>query len=429
MLELVIEKGEAQAEDAPLAVTLDDLAREGARLMIMKALLAEVEDFVEAHKDKRDDAGYRLVVRNGYGKKRSVTLGCGTVELRAPRVLDRRPEAAPKDSPERFSSSILPRYARRSPAVEDVLPVLYLRGLSSGDFRPALTALLGEKAQGLSATAITRLKASWQTDYRAFKNRRLDETQYAYIWVDGVHFNIRLEDDRLCALVVLGVRADGTKELLALEDGYRESSESWSAVLRSLKQRGMNTPRLAIGDGALGFWKAVRNVFPETREQRCWVHKIANVLDKLPKRLQGRAKEHLHEIMRAETVDVADAEMKRFVKEYDAKYPKAVKALMKDHDALLAFFDFPAEHWHHLRTTNAIESTFATVKLRTRVTKGAGNRKAALMMAYKLMEAASARWRAVRGRELVPSVVAGAVYKDGLPVPENKTNTEEVAAA
>ena len=266
-------------------------------------------------------------------------------------------------------------------------------------------------------------------EYRAFKNRDLRGTRYAYIWVDGVHFNIRLEEDRLCALVVLGVREDGTKELLAIEDGYRESTESWSAVLRNLKQRGMGTPLIAIGDGALGFWKAVGHVFPETREQRCWVHKIANVLDKLPKRLQGRAKEHLHEMMRAESAESANEEMDRFERDFGAKYPKAVKSLLKDRDQLLTFFDFPAEHWIHLRTTNAIESTFATVKLRTRVTKGAGNRKAALMMAYKLMDAASARWRAIAGRELVKVVLDGARFVDGVRVEEDREEEGEIAAA
>ena len=355
-----------------------------------------------------------------------MTLGCGTIEVKAPRVNDKRTDESGER--QRFTSGILPRYARRSPAVEDVLPVLYLRGLSSGDFKPALKALLGEKAQGLSPTTITRLKQGWSDEYRVFKNRDLRSSRYAYIWVDGVHFNIRLEDDRLCALVVLGVREDGTKELLALEDGYRESSESWSAVLRSLKQRGMNAPLLAAGDGALGFWKAVRNVFPETREQRCWVHKIANVLDKLPKRLQGRAKEHLHEIMRAESEDAAHEEMGRFEREYGPKYPKAAKALLKDREVLTSFFDFPAEHWLHLRTTNAIESTFATVKLRTRVTKGAGNRKAALMMAFKLMDAASARWRAVSARVLVKAVLDGVVFRDGVRVEETVEEGEVVAA-
>lgn len=428
MLDLVIAQEDAQGAESAIRMTLDELAREGARRMIAEALLVEVDEFVSKHRDRRDGDGLRLVVRNGFGQSRSVTVGSGTMEIRAPRVRDQRPEAADKKSPERFSSSILPRYARRSPGVEDVLPVLYLRGLSSGDFRPALQSLLGDKAQGLSPSAITRLKAAWQVDYRKFRNRSLADHQYAYIWVDGVHFNIRLEDDRLCALVVLGVREDGTKELLAIEDGYRESSESWATVLRDLKRRGMNEPNLAVGDGALGFWKAVRDVFPNTREQRCWVHKIANVLDKLPKRLQGRAKERLHEIMRAESREAAEEEMARFEQEFQAKYPKATTTLMKDREALLAFFDFPAEHWHHLRTTNAIESIFATVKLRTRVTKGAGSRTAALLMAYKLMEAASARWRAIRGKELVVDVLQGKKYSDGVAVEECDEAGENAAA-
>jgi len=298
--------------------------------------------------------------------------------------------------------------------VDDVLPVLYLRGLSTGDFKPALESLLGEKAQGLSATNIVRLKRCWEEEYRVFRKRDLSQTQYAYIWADGVHFRIRLEEDRLSALVVLGVRADGTKELLAIEDGYRESTESWKSVLRDLKTRGMNMPVLATGDGALGFWAALREVFPKTREQRCWVHKIANVLDKLPKRLQPKAKRMLHEIMNSETRSDAETEMDAFAREFEAKYPKTVETLLKDKEELLTLYDFPAEHWRHIRTTNAIESTFATVRLRTRVTKGAGSRTAGLMMAYKLLEAASHRWRALTGHHLVQTVLNGVTFKDGI---------------
>lgn len=413
MLKVVIDnEGKAGAGQEEVVLSLDDLAREGARQMIMRALQEEVEDYITRHSQEHDEQGRRLVVRNGHGSARGLTLGAGTVEIRAPRVNDKRVDEHGR--PQRFTSKILPRYARRSPGVDDVLPVLYLRGLSTGDFKPALESLLGEKAQGLSATNIVRLKRCWEEEYRVFRKRDLSQTQYAYIWADGVHFRIRLEEDRLSALVVLGVRADGTKELLAIEDGYRESTESWKSVLRDLKTRGMNMPVLATGDGALGFWAALREVFPKTREQRCWVHKIANVLDKLPKRLQPKAKRMLHEIMNSETRSDAETEMDAFAREFEAKYPKTVETLLKDKEELLTLYDFPAEHWRHIRTTNAIESTFATVRLRTRVTKGAGSRTAGLMMAYKLLEAASHRWRALTGHHLVQTVLNGVTFKDGI---------------
>lgn len=412
MLEIVTDWKGKQGCENRVVLSLDELAREGARRMIAEALLAEVEEFIQRHAGERDEQGRRLVVRNGQAKARNITVGSGTVEIRAPRV-EVRKEGCDRDIGP-FSSKILPRYARRSPAVDDVLPVLYLRGLSTGDFQPALESLLGEKAQGLSATTITRLRSGWEEEYRAFRKRDLSQHRYAYLWVDGVHFRIRLEHDRLSALVVIGVRADGAKELLALEDGYRESSESWKSVLRDLRERGLQAPMLAIGDGALGFWAAVREVFPSAREQRCWVHKLCNVLDKFPKRLQPRAKRGLHEIMESATRKDAEKAMEVFRREHEAKYPKATECLRKDADSLLAFFDFPAEHWRHIRTTNAIESVFATVRLRTRVTKGAGSRKAGLMMAYKLMDAASSRWRALQGAHLVKNVLDGDTFKDGI---------------
>jgi transposase-like protein len=341
-----------------------------------------------------------------------VTLGSGTVEIRAPRVDDRRESNDGRRR--RFSSQILPPYMRRSPKVAEVLPILYLRGLSTGDFREALGALLGEEASGLSPTTITRLTAAWQEEYETFQKRDLSDRDYVYVWADGVHFRIRLEEDRLCALVMIGVRPDGTKQLIAIEDGYRESAESWATLLRDLKRRGMRAPVLAVGDGALGFWKALRDVWPETREQRCWVHRIANVLDKLPKRLHGRAKAALHEIMRAETRKAAQAGIKSFSRDYGAKYPKAVASLRRDEAELLAFFDFPAEHWLHLRTGNVIESPFATVRLRQRVTKGAGSRQKGLLMAFQLLAMAERRWRRVNGAQLVPLVRAGAIFRDGV---------------
>jgi len=413
MLEVVIDnEGLDGAEREAVLVSLDELAREGARRLIMTALQEEVESYIARHAQERDAKGHRQVVRNGTGARRTLTLGAGTVEIQAPRVYDKR--GTGQGERERFTSQILPRYARRSPGVDDVLPILYLRGLSTGDFKPALEGLLGAKAQGLSATNITRLKARWEEEYRVFRRRDLSQNEYAYLWVDGVHFRIRLEEDRLSALVVLGVRADGHKELLAIEDGYRESTEAWKSVLRDLKARGMGAPALAIGDGALGFWAALGEVFPETREQRCWVHKIANVLDKLPKRLQPRAKRMLHEIMNSEKRADAEKEMRAFATQFETKYPKAVETLLKDQVKLLTLYDFPAEHWRHIRSTNAIESTFATVRLRTRVTKGAGSRTAGLTMAYKLLQAASPRWRALTGAERVADVLAGVAFEDGI---------------
>jgi putative transposase len=413
-----------------VVATLDDLAREGARRMIAAALRVEANEYVAAFTEERDERGRRQVVRNGRGKERRVTVGSGTLPIRAPRVEDRRvdPESGEKM---RFSSRILPRYARRSPKVADVLPILYLRGLSTGDFRPALEGLLGEDASGLSASTISRLTKQWEAEHERFRARRLDFVRYAYLFIDGVHVTVRLgEDDRLCLLVVIGVREDGVKELLAVEDGYRESSESWAQVLRDMKGRGLNPPKLVVGDGALGAWAALRDVFPGAREGRCWVHKIANVLDAMPKRVQPAAKRGLHEIMEAPTRADAGRALRDFKDAWEAKYPKAVAKLEKDWTALTAFYEFPAEHWRHLRTTNPIESSFATVKLRTRVTKGAGSKAAALAMAYKLLDAAQDRWRSFNGHELVTDVLAGVQFKGGERVTddEDTTTDEEVAA-
>jgi len=410
-------------------VTLDDLAREGARRMITTALEAEVEEYVASFVEELDEDGKRLVVRNGRARERRLTVGSGTVGIRAPRVNDKRVDE--EGERKKFASKILPAYARRSPKVTDVLPILYLRGLSTGDFAPALRDLLGSDASGLSATSISRLTKQWEVDHEAFKGRSLRFHRYAYLFVDGVHMSVRLgEDERLCLLVVIGVREDGAKELLAVEDGYRESTDSWAAVLRDLRERGMNEPKLVSGDGALGAWAALRDVFPQAREQRCWVHKTANVLDALPKRLQPRAKRLLHEMAEAPARADAKAALERFRSEFDAKYPKAVAKLDKDWAQLTAFFDFPAEHWRHLRTTNPIESSFATVKLRTRVTKGAGSKKAALAMAYKLLDAAQERWRRFNGHELVADVLDGVTFKDGIKVEitDYEKENEKVAA-
>ncbi len=417
-------------EDDELAIALDELAREGARRMIASALEAEVAEHVERFAAVRGEDGRRLVVRNGHARERRVTVGSGTVPVQAPRVNDKRIDEQTGER-QRFSSRILPAYARRSPKVNDVLPVLYLRGLSTGDFRPALERLLGEDAAGLSPSTIGRLCKDWEAEHARFRQRSLRFHRYAYVFVDGVHVSVRLgEDDRRCLLVVIGVREDGTKELLAIEDGYRESTDSWAAVMRDLRDRGLNEPELVIGDGALGIWAALKDVFPGARRQACWVHKIANVLDALPKRLQPRAKSLLHEIMEAPSRADARQALERFREEFDAKYPKAVAKLDRDWAHLTAFHDFPAEHWRHLRTSNAIESSFATVKLRTRVTKGAGSKQAALAMAYKLLDAAQQRWRRFNGHELVADVLAGATFKDGIRVTDDETTTthERVAA-
>jgi len=408
-----------------VAVTLDELAREGARRMIAAALEVEVEQYVASFAGEIDEDGKRLVVRNGRAKERGLTVGSGTMRLRAPRVNDKRVDEQTGER-QKFSSRILPAYARRSPKVTDVLPVLYLRGLSTGDFSPALRDLLGEDASGLSASSISRLTEQWQADHAAFRQRSLRFHQYAYLFIDAIHMTIRLgEDDRLCLLVVLGVREDGEKELLAIEDGYRESTDSWAAVLRDLKTRGLNEPKLVTGDGALGAWAALKDVFPHAREQRCWVHKSANVLDAMPKRLQPRAKSLLHEMAEAPTEADARAAKERFRTEFDAKYPKATAKLDRDWTQLTAFYAFPAEHWRHLRTTNPIESSFATVRLRTKVTKGAGSKKAALAMAYKLLDAAQARWRRFNGHELIADVLAGVTFKDGERVAEQDNDIND----
>ncbi len=416
--------------EAPEAgVSLDELAREGARRMIAAALEAEVAEYVGAFADEVDEDGRRLVVRNGRARERRLTVGSGTIALRAPRVNDKRVDAETGER-EKFTSRILPAYARRSPKVTEVLPVLYLHGLSTSDFEPALRDLLGEDAAGLSPASITRLTKAWQTEQEQFRTRSLRFHRYAYLFVDGVHVSVRLgEDDRLCLLVVIGVREDGVKELLAVEDGYRESTDSWAQALRDLRDRGLTEPKLVTGDGALGAWAALRDVFPGAGEQRCWVHKIANVLDTLPKRLQPRAKTLLHEMMEAPTERDARQARERFRGEFEAKYPKALAKLDRDWRPLTAFYAFPAEHWRHLRTTNPIESSFATVKLRTRVTKGAGSKAAALGMAFKLLKTAEERWRRFNGHELVADVLAGAHFTDGIRVPDEHHNTtnEKVA--
>ncbi len=395
-----------------LALTLDEICLGGARRMLVAALLAEVDSYVAAASGERDECGHALVTRNGKARARQVVTSAGAIEISAPRVNDRRVDEATGER-SHFASSILPPYVRRSPKVNEVLPLLYLHGLSSLDFVPALAEFFGTEA-GLSAAAITRLTASWEAEQKAFAHRGLHDRDYVYVWADGIHVKVRLGEDRkLCLLVIVGVRADGTKELVACADGYRESTLSWSGVLVDLKARGMRAPVLAVGDGALGFWGAIDEVFPETRHQRDWVHKTANVLDCLPKSMQPQARRAIAEITNAQNKAEAELAVDRFGAEFGARWPKAVDKILSDREALVAFYDFPAEHWGHLRTSNPIESTFATVRARTNVTKGPGSRQAGLAMAFKLLQAAEGRWRRVNAPELVALVRAGATFVNG----------------
>ena len=419
----VVTDDDARAE---LTAGLDEIVREGARRMLAAALEAEVDAYIEAMAGELSDRGRRLVVRNGHAEPRTITTAAGGIEIEAPRVDDRRIDP---DTGERlrFRSAIVPPWCRKSPKVAEVLPLMYLHGMSSGDFAPALGEFFGSAA-GLSASVITRLTRQWQDERAAFARRDLSGVDYVYVWADGIHFNVRLEEERLCALVIVGVRADGTKELVAIEDGYRESTESWADVLRDLKRRGMRAPVLAVGDGALGFWGALREVFPATVAQRCWVHKVANVLSALPASAQPTARRMLADIRDAEDRDHAVTAITALAEAYAAKYPKAVAKIVDDTETLLAFFDFPAEHWIHLKTTNPIESTFATVRLRTKVTKGPGSRAAGLAMAFKLIEAAQGRWRAVNGSHLVALVRAGAKFEKGVMVERPNQQDQEAAA-
>jgi transposase-like protein len=405
---------------------IDEIVREGARRMLAEALRAEVDDYIARFAEVRDENGHRLVVRNGSHAPRDVLTSAGSVPVVAPRVNDKRvdPETGER---QRFSSAILPPWARKTPRIEEVLPLLYLHGLSSGDFVPALGQFLGS-SKGLSASTVTRLTETWKAEARAFGERDLSGVDFVYLWADGIHVNVRLDETKLCLLVLIGVRADGRKELVALTDGYREATESWADLLRDCRRRGMRAPVLAIGDGALGFWGALREVFPETREQRCWFHKISNVLAALPKSAHPGAKKALAEIWNAEDKAHALDAVKAFEAAYGAKFPKAVAKITDDLDQLLAFYDFPAEHWVHLRTTNPIESTFATVRNRSKITKGPGSRPAGIAMAFKLIEAAQSRWRAVNAPHLVALVRAGAQFHNGKLVERPDDTTEEEAA-
>jgi len=388
---------------------LEQLARRGARQILAQAMEAEVGEFVEKHRSMTDGEGRRLVVRNGHLPQRDLVTGIGPLKIRQPRVDDRALE-----QDRRFSSQILPRYLRRVPSVDNLIPILYLKGISSGDMSEALASILGPGAAGLSATNIVRLKALWEQDYKAWNARDFELKRYVYFWVDGIHFNVRLDEERSCILVIMGANESGRKELLAVSDGYAESKASWREILLDLKRRGLKIgPKLAVGDGALGFWAALREVYPGCREQRCWVHKTANVLDKMPKSVQGKAKAMLHEMWQAPTKEKALAAYEHFLSSWEEKYPKAVECLRQDKEELFAFYEFPAAHWVHIRTTNPIESTYATVRLRTKKTKGCGSRKATLTMVFKLALEAEKTWRRLTGHKQIELVMQGRTFVDG----------------
>lgn len=402
-----LKKPEVSAEDP-----LTEVLRRGARELLIQALETEIEIFLNEHKHIQDDRGNRQVIRNGYSPERTIQTGIGEVEVRAPRAADRRKTASEKI---RFTSTILPPYLRRTKSIEELLPWLYLKGISTGDFGEALTALLGKKAPGLSASTISRLKEIWSEELKTWQQRSLKGKEYVYFWVDGVHFRARMEDASQCMLVVIGTTKHGNKELIAIQDGYRESEQSWLELLNDLKRRGLEIgPKLAVGDGALGFWKALPQVFGATRRQRCWMHKTGNILDKLPKHVQARAKDNLHQIWMAETKDEAEKAFEHFVQSYEAKYPKATECLVKDREPLLTFYDFPAEHWCHLRTTNPIESTFATVRLRTTKTRGMLTRDTMLTMVFKLSMSAQKRWRRLNRPERLGELIEGIKFVDGI---------------
>jgi transposase-like protein len=393
--------------------SLHEILRQGAQQMLAQAIEAEVAEWIEQHAHVTDERGRRQVVRNGRLPERKIVTGVGEVAIEQPRVHDRRGSG----DHERFSSKLLPPYLRKTKSIEELIPYLYLKGISTGGFHDALAAILGPDCPGLSATTVTRLKAVWEQEYREWSSRSLEGKEYVYVWADGIYTNIRLEDDRQCILVLMGATKDGKKELIAMTDGHRESAQSWLELLLDVKRRGLTVaPKLAVGDGALGFWKALAEVFPTTKEQRCWVHKTANVLDKLPKNKQPKAKDMLHQIWMADTREAAGKSFDAFLESYRAKYPQATECLAKDRDVLLTFYDFPAEHWRHLRTTNPIESTFATIRLRHRRTTGNGSRIASLTMMFKLAESAARGWRLLNGHKLLPDVIHGVNFKDGLPL-------------
>lgn len=388
-------------------LSVEEIARLGAQMMLKQALEAEIQEYLSSYSDVKTGEGFSGVVRNGYHRPRTILSGYGPVEVEVPRSRSRT-EGIPS-----FVSTLIPKYMRKTLALEDALPLFYLGGLSNGDFIPCFEKLFGSDARGLSSASITRLKHRWNKELEQWRQRNLDDAHYCYLWVDGIHFNLRLSEGRLCVLVVIGARADGSKELVAVAGGHRESTESWKTLLRDLKHRGMPCPRLCIGDGNLGFWNAVSDVYPNAEHQRCWVHKTANIIDKLPKSVQSQAKTLIHDMYRAETEKQARRTYQEFIRRYQDKYPKAVECLCKDEETLFTFYKFPAQHWQHIRSTNVIESTFATVRLRTKKTRGHGTLNMTLAMVFKLTERAANRWRRLRGYKFIKLVFKGETFKDG----------------
>ena len=399
---------------------LTDLLREGAKRLIAEAVDSELSSMLAQFTDYKDQSGRRFVVRNGYLPEREILTGIGPVSVQVPKVRERSGEGI------KFTSALLPPYLRRAQSVEEVLPWLYLKGISTGGMQEALEALLGQGAKGLSPATISRLKSRWEDDRQTWSQRDLSDKRYVYIWVDGVYFNVRMDDARQCILVIIGVTEEGVKEFIAIEDGYRESEQSWLLVLRDLKQRGLEIgPELAVGDGALGFWKALPKVYGETRGQRCWVHKTSNVLNYLPKSMQPKAKAALQQIWMAPTREEAHKAFDSFMALYQTKYPKATDCLEKDRDALLAFYDFPAEHWVHIRTTNPVESTFATVRLRTAKTRGCVSRNTILALVFRLGLSAEKHWIRLRGFKRLGQVIRGVKFSDGVAIVTNEEQYEE----
>lgn len=396
---------------------LHELLRRGARDLIAKAVEAELATFLAQYADQRLDDGRQAVVRNGYLPERTVQTGIGDVSVQVPKVRDRSGGGA------RFNSSLLPPYLKRARSIEELIPWLYLKGISTGDYQEALAALLGDQAKGLSANTVSRLKKQWEDEHTEWRQRDLSDRRYVYWWADGVYSNVRM-DDRLCLLVIIGVTEQGRKELVAVEDGFRESADSWETLLTGLRERGLTqAPKLAVGDGAMGFWLALSKIYPETDHQRCWVHKTANVLNKLPKSVQPKVKADLHEIWMAETRFDAHKAFDRTLKRFEAKYPKAMACLAKDRDELLAFYDYPAEHWVHIRTTNPIESTFATVRLRSKRSRNCGSRATTLAMVFKLLQSAEKRWKRIKGFSKLELVVNNVRFQDGEQVTDQSDRT------
>lgn len=414
----MVKRNKTESGDRAVSDPLTDMLREGARKLLAQALDAEVAELVAMYAKERDEQGRALVVRSGHHPKRAIQTGLGPVTVQVPKVRSRQGE------PVTFRSALVPPYVRKTRSLEAALPWLYLKGISTGEMQAALEALVGPEAKGLSASTVARLKQTWRDEYHTWRQRQLDEEDWVYIWIDGIYSGLRAERQRLCALVVIGVTSKGEKQLLAIEDGMRESTQSWREVLLHLKARGMNSPALAIGDGALGFWGALEELYPTTRQQRCWVHKTRNVLNALPKSVQPKAKQALHDIWQAETQVTAERAFEGFLKTYESKYPKATACLAKDREELLTFYMFPAPHWQSLRTTNPIESTFGTIRHRTKQTNGCLTRDGMLHMMFKLGRCAEKTWRRLRGFRQLAQVIQGIPFVDGI----EETMNDPVAA-